>query len=150
MVDVTTKDEVYREARATGFIKLKSTTVELIKKNLVEKGDVIATSTVAAINAVKSTPYLLPLTHNIPITGVDVKFEVVENEGVRVYVTVKTTAKTGVEMEALVGVAIALLNVWDMVKKYEKDEKGQYPYTAITEIKVLEKIKGSKEVEGSS
>ncbi|MEM4977333.1 MAG: cyclic pyranopterin monophosphate synthase MoaC, partial [Desulfurococcaceae archaeon] len=58
--------------------------------------------------------------------------------------------KTGVEMEALVGVAIALLNVWDMVKKYEKDEKGQYPYTAITEIKVLEKIKGSKEVEGSS
>ncbi|MEM4440414.1 MAG: cyclic pyranopterin monophosphate synthase MoaC, partial [Desulfurococcaceae archaeon] len=81
MVDVTTKVEVYREARATGFIKLKPTTVELIKKNLVEKGDVIAASTVAAINAVKSTPHLLPLTHNIPITGVDVRFELVENEG---------------------------------------------------------------------
>ncbi|MEM1761006.1 MAG: cyclic pyranopterin monophosphate synthase MoaC, partial [Desulfurococcaceae archaeon] len=79
--------------------------------------------------------------------GVDVKFNV-EDDGVKVYVKVKTTAKTGVEMEALVGVAVALLNVWDMVKKYEKDEKGGYPYTEITEIKVLEKIKREVSVEG--
>lgn len=143
MVDITSKEESYREARATGFIKLKPETIELIKKNLVEKGNVIAASTVAAINAVKMTPHILPLTHNIPITGVDVKFEIIENSGIRVEVTVKTTAKTGVEMEALVGVAVALLNVWDMVKKYEKDERGQYPHTAITEIRVVEKVKGN-------
>jgi len=147
MIDVTSKNEAYREATATGFIRLKRDTVELIKRNLVEKGDVLTISSVAAINAVKQTPHILPLTHNIPITGVDVKFNV-EDDGVKVYVKVKTTAKTGVEMEALVGVAVALLNVWDMVKKYEKDEKGGYPYTEITEIKVLEKIKREVSVEG--
>lgn len=141
MVDVTTKAETYREATATGFIRLKSDTVRLIKEKLIEKGDVIAVSSVAAINAVKQTPHLLPLTHNIPITSVDVKFDI-EEEGVRVYVTVKSTAKTGVEMEALVGVTMALLNIWDMVKKYEKDEAGQYPYTTITDIRVLRKVKG--------
>ncbi|MEM1843252.1 MAG: cyclic pyranopterin monophosphate synthase MoaC [Desulfurococcaceae archaeon] len=147
IIDVTSKNEAYREATATGFIRLKRDTVELIKRNLVEKGDVLTISSVAAINAVKQTPHILPLTHNIPITGVDVKFNV-EDDGVKVYVKVKTTAKTGVEMEALVGVAVALLNVWDMVKKYEKDEKGGYPYTEITEIKVLEKIKREVSVEG--
>lgn len=146
MIDVTSKGEAYREATATGFIKLKRDTVELIKKNLVEKGDVLTVSSIAAINAVKQTPHILPLTHNIPITGVDVKFDV-EDDGIKVYVTVKTTAKTGVEMEALMGVTVALLNIWDMVKKYEKDEQGKYPYTAITEIKVLEKMKREISVE---
>ncbi|MCC6052577.1 MAG: cyclic pyranopterin monophosphate synthase MoaC, partial [Desulfurococcaceae archaeon] len=92
-------------------------------------------------NAVKSVPHLLPLTHNIPITSVDVEFTLVE-DGVRVHVKVKTTAKTGVEMEALMGVLVALLNIWDMVKKYEKDERGQYPHTVISDVRVVEKIKG--------
>jgi len=142
MIDITSKAESYREARAEGFIKLRPETIERIKNKLVEKGDVFAVSTIAAINAVKMTPYILPLTHNIPITGVDVKFEIVEGKGVKVEVVVKTTAKTGVEMEALVGVVAALLNIWDMVKKYEKDEAGQYPYTAISEVRVVEKVKG--------
>jgi cyclic pyranopterin phosphate synthase len=141
MVDVTGKDEVYREATATGFIKLKPETVKRIREGGVEKGDVLTVSTIAAINAVKSVPHLLPLTHNIPITSVDVKFTLVE-DGVRVHVKVKTTAKTGVEMEALMGVLVALLNIWDMVKKYEKDERGQYPHTVISDVRVVEKIKG--------
>jgi len=141
MVDVTGKAEVYREATATGFIKLKPETVKRIREGGVEKGDVLTVSTIAAINAVKSVPHLLPLTHNIPITSVDVKFTLVE-DGVRVHVKVKTTAKTGVEMEALMGVLVALLNIWDMVKKYEKDERGQYPHTVISDVRVVEKIKG--------
>lgn len=145
MADITKKEESYREAWATGFIKLRPETIELIKKGLVEKGDVFSVSTVAAINAVKLTPHILPLTHNIPITGVNVKFDIVDGEGIRVDVKVKTTAKTGVEMEALVGVAVALLNIWDMVKKYEKDEKGQYPHTEIRSIRVVEKIKEAAE-----
>lgn len=149
MVDITNKAESYREATATGFIKLREETVELIRRGLVEKGDVLTVSSIAAINAVKETPRLLPLTHNIPVTGVSVNFEVL-NDGIRVYVNVKTTARTGVEMEALTGVAVALLNIWDMVKKYEKDERGQYPYTAITEIRILEKTKREVSSESAS
>jgi len=141
MIDVTGKDEVYREATATGFIRLKPSTLDAIKRGLVEKGDVISVSTIAAILGVKETPRLLPLTHNIPITGVNVDFNILE-DGIRVYVTVKTTAKTGVEMEALTGAVMALLNIWDMVKKYEKDEAGQYPSTVITDVRVVEKKKG--------
>lgn len=144
MVDITGKEESYREARAAGFIRLRPETLQLIKNNLVEKGDVFSASTIAAINAVKMTPHILPLAHNIPITGVDVKFELIENEGIKVEVVVKTTARTGVEMEALVGATVALLNVWDMVKKYEKDEEGQYPHTVITDVRVVEKVKMSK------
>lgn len=141
MADITGKEDVYREATATGYIKLKPSTIEIIKKRLVEKGDVFSASTIAAIMSVKETPRILPLTHNIPITNVKVDFEVLD-DGIRVYVTVKTTAKTGVEMEALTGAAIALLNIWDMVKKYEKNEDGQYPYTVITDLRVIEKKKG--------
>ena len=140
MVDVTSKEESYREATATGLIKLRTETIERIKKGLIEKGDVFSASIIAAINGVKETPRLLPLTHNIPITHVKVEYEILE-DGIRVFVTVKTTAKTGVEMEALTGAATALLNIWDMVKKYEKDKDGQYPYTLITDLKIVEKIK---------
>ncbi|ACL10539.1 cyclic pyranopterin monophosphate synthase MoaC [Desulfurococcus amylolyticus] len=141
MADITGKEDVYREATATGYIKLKPSTIEIIKKGLVEKGDVFSVSTIAAIMSVKETPRILPLTHNIPITNVKVDFEVLD-DGIRVYITVKTTARTGVEMEALTGAAIALLNIWDMVKKYEKNEDGQYPYTVITDLRVVEKKKG--------
>jgi len=141
MIDVTEKPYLYREATATGFIRLRRETIELIKNKLVEKGDVLAVSTVAAINGVKNTPFLLPLTHNIPITSVKVDYEFLD-DGVRVYVNVKTTAQTGVEMEALVGAVMALLNIWDMVKKYEKNEAGQYPYTVINDVRVIEKVKG--------
>ncbi|MGC8974882.1 MAG: cyclic pyranopterin monophosphate synthase MoaC [Thermoprotei archaeon] len=140
MVDVSSKPEVFREAVAEGFIKLKKETVRLIREGLVEKGDVLTTSSVAALLAVKKTPELLPLTHNIPITHVSTSYEVLD-EGVRVTVTVRTTAKTGVEMEALAGATLALLNIWDMVKKYEKDEEGQYPETVISNVRVVRKTK---------
>ena len=94
----------------------------------------------AAVLAVKDTPRLIPLCHPISITGLDVNFEV-EPERIRAIVTVTSFGKTGVEMEALTGVSVALLNVWDMVKYLEKDETGNYPETEIDEIKVLEKRK---------
>lgn len=140
MVDISSKPEVFREAAAEGFIKLKKETVKLIREGLVEKGDVLTVSSVAALLAVKKTPELLPLTHNIPITYVSTSYEVLD-DGVKVTVTVRTTAKTGAEMEALAGVTLALLNIWDMVKKYEKDEEGQYPETVISNVRVVRKTK---------
>ncbi|MCD6324106.1 MAG: cyclic pyranopterin monophosphate synthase MoaC [Desulfurococcales archaeon] len=142
MVDVGGKEVVHREATAEGFIKLRPETVERIREGSVEKGDIFSVATTAAILAVKKVPELIPLTHNIPITHVDVSFEVLD-EGVKASVTVKTDARTGVEMEALAGVSAALLNVWDMVKKYEKDESGQYPHTEIRYVRVVKKVKTS-------
>ncbi len=141
MVDITKKPISYREAIAEGVIKLRKETVRRIREGRVEKGDVFTVSRIAAINAVKKTPDIIPLCHNIPITHVDVQFDIIDDERIKAIVKVRTTAKTGVEMEALMGVSIALLNIWDMVKKYEKDEEGQYPFTRIEYIKVLEKKK---------
>ena len=140
MIDITYKPDVYREAIAEGKIKLRKETLKLIKEGKVEKGDVLSASQIASILAVKKTPELIPLCHPIPITHVSVNWFFGEDYlGVRV--TVKTTAKTGAEMEALTGVLTALLNVWDMVKKYEKDEKGRYPYTLIYDVRVIKKSK---------
>ncbi len=141
MVDVSGKDPVEREAAATGTIALKAATVDRIKSCSIEKGDVLAVARVAAILAVKHTPESVPLCHPIPVEHIGVDFEVGREE-VRVVVRVKARAKTGVEMEALAGVSAALLTVWDMTKKYEKDDRGQYPSTRICEIRVLEKKKG--------
>jgi len=140
MVDITSKKEVYREAIASGKIILKKETLEKIAKGEIEKGNVFNVATVAAILAVKRTWELIPLCHPIPITNVGVDFAMNESSIV-VKVVVKTTAKAGVEMEALTGVTTALLTIWDMVKKYEKDEKGQYPFTRIVDVKVESKIK---------
>lgn len=141
MVDIGAKPSVSRVAGATGFIRLKSETLQKIKAGEVPKGDVLAVAQTAAILAVKRTPELVPLTHQIAITGTDVNFKL-EKEGVRVGVEVKSTGQTGVEMEALVGVASALFTVWDMVKGLEKDEAGQYPTTLIEDLRVLKKVKG--------
>jgi len=141
MVDVTSKADVYREAEAEGFIKLRPETLKRIREGGVEKGDVFSATSIAAIMAAKKTSELLPLCHPIPLTNVSVYIDL-EDEGVRVRTSVKSVGKTGVEMEALVATAVALLNIWDMVKKYEKDENGQYPYTEITSIRVRSKIKG--------
>jgi len=140
MVDVTSKEVVYREAIAEGFIRLRRETLERIRSGGIEKGDVMLVSKVAGIVAAKKVPELLPLCHPLPITHVDIDMEVVD-DGIKVRASVKTTAQTGVEMEALTAVAITLLNVWDMVKKYEKDEWGQYPVTEISGIKVVRKVK---------
>ena len=96
---------------------------------------------IAAILAVKKTPELIPLCHNIPIGQVDVEYEFKEDT-IEAMCRVVTNAQTGVEMEALMGVATALLNIWDMTKYLEKDVDGQYPDACITDIRVLEKRKG--------
>jgi cyclic pyranopterin phosphate synthase len=140
MVDITEKEEVYREATAEGVIRLRRETLEKIKRGEVPKGDVVSVAKTAAILAVKKTWEMIPLCHPIPITFVDVNVELQE-DAVKVTVNVRTTARTGVEMEALTGASVALLTVWDMVKALEKDERGQYPYTEISSIRVVEKVK---------
>jgi len=142
MVDVSAKPEIYREARAKGLIKLKSETLKLIQKGKVEKGDVFSVAKVAGILAAKNTCNLIPLCHPLPLTNVKLDLRIAD-EGVEVESTVKTKAQTGVEMEALVAVSVALLTVWDMTKQYEKDRFGQYPSTVIENIHVRSKIKKS-------
>ncbi|MFQ6136789.1 MAG: cyclic pyranopterin monophosphate synthase MoaC [Candidatus Hydrothermarchaeales archaeon] len=141
MVDISEKKKVLRVAKAKGRIKLKDSTVKLIREGKVEKGNVLTTAQIAATLAVKRTPEMIPMCHPIPITGVDVDFKFFGDE-IEAVVEVKSLGKTGVEMEAITGVSVALLTIWDMVKAVEKDEKGQYPITRITDIRVLEKIKG--------
>lgn len=140
MVDVTEKPEVFREAVAKGLIRLKKETLGLIRDERVEKGDVFGVARVAGVLAAKNTSGLIPLCHPLSLTNVNVDLRVVK-EGVECVVAVRTRAQTGVEMEALVGVTVALLTVWDMVKQYEKDEGGQYPGTVIEDVRVVRKVK---------
>lgn len=141
MVDIGGKASVERTARARGFINLKRETIQRIERREIPKGDVQSVARTAGIMAVKKTPDSIPLTHPIPIDGANVDLEI-EDEGIKIEVEVKSTGQTGVEMEALTGVTIALIAVWDMVKEFEKDESGQYPTTAIEDVKVVEKVKG--------
>lgn len=141
MVDISAKPTVPRMARASGFIRLRPETLKKIRAGKVPKGDVLSVAQTAAIMAVKRVPEFIPLTHAIPITGAEVDLKIMR-DGVKVTVEVKSTGKTGVEMEALVGVASALLNIWDMVKGLEKDKTGQYPTTSIEDVHVLRKVKG--------
>ena len=139
-VDVSGKPMVRREAVARGFIKLKPETIRMIREGRVEKGDPIQVAKLRGINAVKFTPILLPLCHQLKIDNVAIETRLMD-DGVEVLARVKAFERTGVEMEALTAAVIALLNIWDVVKAYEKDERGQYPETEITGIKVLEKLK---------
>ncbi|MFQ5887667.1 MAG: cyclic pyranopterin monophosphate synthase MoaC [Candidatus Hydrothermarchaeales archaeon] len=141
MVNISDKKDVLRIAKAKGRIKLKESTIQLIQEGKVEKGNVLTTAQVAATQAVKSTPNIIPMCHPIPITGVNVDFDFIDDE-IEVGVEVESFGKTGVEMEAITGVSVALLTIWDMVKAVEKDKKGQYPVTRIRDIRVTEKIKG--------
>ena len=141
MVDVTSKPEVFREATAKGQIRLRKETVRLIKEGRIEKGDPIYAARIAGVLAAKKTSSIIPLCHPIPLTNVDVDLRIIDDATVEVESTVKTRAQTGVEMEALVAAATALLTVWDMTKMYEKDAEGQYPYTAIQSIRVTRKVK---------
>jgi cyclic pyranopterin phosphate synthase len=117
MVDVSGKAETVRTARAGGTIEMAEATLAAIRENRLAKGDVIAVARVAGIQAVKRTSDLIPLCHPLPVT--DVQVEVVEDQGLpgmRVEVTVRTVGRTGVEMEALTGVSVTLLTLFDMVK----------------------------------
>lgn len=141
MIDVSGKPEVFREATAAGMIKLKPETIKLISDGKIAKGDPLYTAKIAGILAAKKTSSLIPLCHPLPLTSVEVDAKVSGVATVDVTAVVKTTAQTGVEMEALTAVSVALLTVWDMTKQYEKDSAGQYPSTAIENIHVVKKLK---------
>lgn len=143
MVDISSKEDVSRCAKASGEIRLRPGTIEAIKNKKIIKGSVLETARIASIMAIKNTSSVIPMCHHISITGIDVQFDIGQDD-VKVTVDVKTIGKTGVEMEALHGVSVALLTIWDMVKSAEKDETGNYPFTAIKNIVVIEKIKDNK------
>ncbi len=140
MVDVGDKPDTSRRAVAAGEIRLQATTIEAIRDNAVEKGDVLATARVGAVQAVKHTWETIPMCHQIPITNVETAFDL-HDDRVMLEVAVETTGKTGCEMEALEGVTTGLNVVWDMVKAAEKDDDGQYPDTAIDRVRVVQKEK---------
>ena len=142
VIDIGSKPVVHRKAVATGLVHLSSKSKEAIVNGDVKKGDVLEASTIAAIQAVKETPRMIPHCHPIPLEGCKVDWSWEEN-ALRCTVEVSAHYKTGIEMEALTGVSAGLLCALDMVKSLEKDDDGQYPETRISDIVVLEKHKAN-------
>ncbi len=140
IVHIGSKPVVERHASATGLLHLQTATVLAIQNKEIKKGDVLEASTIAAIQAVKETPRIIPHCHPIPLEGCTVSWSF-EGNALRCTVNVAAHYKTGIEMEALTGVSAGLLCALDMVKSLEKDENGQYPSTSITDIVVLQKYK---------
>jgi cyclic pyranopterin phosphate synthase len=140
MINISSKEIVYRRAVARGIIRLGKETIESIKKREIKKGDPLVIAEIAGIQAVKKTSELIPMCHQIPIEGVDIEFKI-RLDTIEAICSVTADYKTGVEMEALTGVSVALLNIWDMVKYLEKDQLGNYPIAEISEIRVIEKVK---------
>ena len=140
VIDITQKKVVLRSAVATGMLKLSQKSLDAISSNQVKKGNVIEASTIAAIQAVKETPRIIPHCHPIPLEGCKVDWELLENA---LHCTVSVTAhyKTGIEMEAITGVCAGLLCALDMVKSHEKDADGQYPSSEICQVRIVEKYK---------
>ena len=135
MVDVSKKPLSARTALAAGKIRLHKETVDLVRKNEIAKGDVIATARIAGIQAAKQTPRLIPLCHTIPLSEVKIDI-VMSNNSAEVTCTARTVAQTGVEMEALTGVSVALLTIYDMCKAVDKE-------MVIGEIKLVRKTKSA-------
>jgi cyclic pyranopterin phosphate synthase len=119
MVDVGGKKTQKRTAKASGLIRMRADTLRAIRQDQVRKGDVLAVARVAGIQAAKATPALIPLCHILPLDAVRIDFELLE-EGILATCTVSCQARTGVEMEALTGVSVALLTVYDMCKAIDR------------------------------
>lgn len=133
MVDVGHKPNQIREAKAKGSILLSAETIKLIAENQMKKGDVLTVAEIAGIQAAKQTPSLIPLCHTLLITKVDVK-ATLSSTGVEVNSYVKCIGQTGIEMEALTAVSVALLTVYDMCKAVDKR-------MVISDISLIEKTK---------
>ena len=135
MVDVSAKPMSRRRAVASGKIRLQRKTLDLISKDQIAKGNVFATARIAGIQAAKQTAYLIPLCHTLPLG--EVKIDIVNsNQGVEVKCTAQTIGQTGVEMEALVGVTLALLAIYDMCKAVDKEMQ-------IYDVRLIEKTKSA-------
>ena len=119
MVDVGDKPVVERIAVARGFIRLAKETIKLIKSNQVKKGDVLAVARIAGIQAAKKTSELIPLCHPLAIDVIDIDLQY-QQKGLAIEATVRSTGKTGVEMEALTAVSVAALTIYDMCKAVDK------------------------------
>ena len=133
MVDVSAKPLSARTAVASGRIKLQRETLDLIAKDQIAKGNVFATARIAGLQAAKQTAQLIPLCHTIPLS--DVKIDIVAgSNGAEVTCTTRTIAQTGVEMEALTGVSVALLTIYDMCKAVDKEME-------ISQVRLIEKTK---------
>lgn len=136
MVDVSAKPETARMARATGLIRMSPAALEAIVANTVAKGDVLGVARVAGIMAAKRTAELIPLCHPLPLTDVGISFVTDRGlPGVRVEAVARTLARTGVEMEALSAVSVALLTIYDMAKALDKG-------MTISDISLAEKTGG--------
>jgi cyclic pyranopterin monophosphate synthase len=133
MVDVSAKPLSKRKAVARGSIRLERETLDLIARDQIAKGNVFATARIAGIQAAKQTAQLIPLCHTLPLGEVNIDI-VASKDGAEVRCTAQTIAQTGVEMEALVGVTVALLTIYDMCKAIDKT-------MAITEVRLVEKTK---------
>lgn len=134
MVEVTDKNETKRIAIAEGFIKMNKETLNRLKEGTIKKGDVLSVAQIGGIMGIKKTSELIPMCHNIFLTGADINFKVVEN-GVYIKSEVQTFGKTGVEIEALTGVSIAALTIYDMCKSVDKGMEIEY-------IRLLKKTGG--------
>lgn len=142
VINIGNKPVVERRAVAQGRVSLQEHTKTAILSGSIKKGDVLEASTVAAIQAVKETPRIIPHCHPIPLEGTEVAWRW-EGNDLWCTVTVAAHYKTGIEMEALTGVAAGLLCAFDMVKSLEKDTDGQYPTARISDLEVVEKFKGN-------
>jgi cyclic pyranopterin phosphate synthase len=135
MVDVSHKPVSRREAVARGEIRLQKSTVALIQKNKIAKGNVLATARIAGILAAKKTGELIPLCHPLPISHCEVNFEIPKSaDRIIITASAKITAQTGVEMEALTAVSIAALTIYDMCKAVDKTMR-------ITDVRLISKTK---------
>ena len=137
MVDVSAKAQSAREAVAAGRIQLRQETLDLISSNQIGKGNVFATARIAGIQAAKQTSQLIPLCHNLDLSHVEIDIATADG-ALDVTCTARTVAQTGVEMEALTGVSVALLTIYDMCKAVDKEMR-------ITDIRLLKKTKGDVE-----
>ena len=136
MVDVSAKDDSERVAIARAVISMQPETLALIKSGGIKKGDVLAVAQVAGIMGAKQTSSLVPMCHPLMLTSVDLNFEI-DDDNSRIIITsvVKTTGKTGIEMEAITGAAVAAITIYDMAKAVDR-------WMEISEIKLLEKWGG--------
>lgn len=138
MVEVSDKDDTKRVAIARGTIKMKKETLDMIKEGLIKKGDVLSVAQIGGIMGCKKTSDLIPMCHNIFISGSDIRFNILE-DAIEIESEVKTIGKTGVEMEALTAVSMAALTIYDMCKAVDKD-------MVISDVRLIKKTGGKSGV----
>lgn len=134
MVEVGEKDDTKRVAVARGTISMKQETIDMIREGLIKKGDVLSVAQIGGIMGAKKTSDLIPMCHNIFITGADIKFNILDSS-IEIEAEVKTIGKTGIEMEALTAVSMTALTIYDMCKAVDKD-------MIISDVRLVKKTGG--------